>query len=159
MMIRLADLDDIPGLMAISKPCYDQMSFDDYGWKYEPERIEESYRRGVQSDNHLLIVTEEDSEIIGLLFINISIESYYFKNNPYANEIMWHVTPLASQFKRSKYMLKMLDYAEKLLAGMGIKNLYVGADSRTEFSGIANNLVNKRGYQSISLRLYKEIKP
>ena len=155
-MIRLATLADVPNIVAISKPCYDQMEFDSLGWKYDADRIAESYARGVTTDNHILIVAEDNGTIIGLLFINICTESYYFKYNPFAQEIMWHVLPSLSTYRRSKYMLKMLSFAEKILAERGIKNFYLGTDLREGFNGVGKHLL-KNNYQLVCTRLFKEI--
>ena len=157
-MIRFALQSDLDEIVAVSKQFYDEIELDSVGYRFHDERIRESYQKGIDQDEHYVLLYMEDCQIIGVFFFSVRDEHYYFKNKRFAAEIVWHSLPTLPDNKRLRVMMQLFFAGEMFIKSIGGTCLYVGLDARKEFShpGI-NKYLSKRGYSSIVTTYYKEV--
>jgi len=152
-MIRFLEEKDIPGIMPLSKRCYDEMNFDSLGYLFDPVQVEKSYRIGIEGKLGICIVNKADV-IDGIMACSVSDQTWYFTGMKIAIEIIWHVDPLKASAYRLKTMLKMKDFMEVVLANRGIKSLYIAVDARYPVPGKA---LAHSGYKPVSTFYFKEL--
>jgi hypothetical protein len=158
-MIRFATHDDMDEIFAISRAFYDEIQLDDVGYRFDDEQIRASYQRGIDRDEHYILLYIEDCRILGLFFFSIRSETYYFRDRKFASEIVWHSLPSLPPQKRLKVMMRLLDAGLMFIDMSGAESTYCGLDARKEFHhpGI-NRALQKRGFAHI-INMHHRRKP
>lgn len=149
-MVRFAVQSDLDAIVEVSRIFYDEIRLDDVGYCFDEEQIRESYQRGIDKNEHYVLLYIENCQILGLFFFSIRSEHYYFRNRKFGSEIVWHSLPTLPKTKRLKVMLKVLDAGLMFSDTQGTENFYCGLDARKEFyhPGITRAL-EERGFNHI----------
>jgi len=157
-MIRFALQSDLDEIVAVSKQFYDEIEMDSIGYRFHEDRIRASYQQGIDRDEHYVLLYVENCQILGIFFFSVRDEHYYFTDKRFAAEIVWHSLPSLPPKKRLKVMMQLFDAGEMYVKSIGATCLYVGLDSRKDFShtGI-NKYLENRGYTGIVKTYFKEV--
>lgn len=154
-MIRLATYHDIPELVAVCKPFYDEIAFGCLNGCYDPAYVWDTFIP-CNGENAVLVVNVEDKIINGVFYALINRQSLYQNQVPVAEEIIWHVSPDMSGYRRIKIMDMMLKFAEPHLKSKGARLLSIG--TRLD-NNAAGKLLENRAYKETGRRFYKEFTP
>lgn len=152
MHIRRISHSDIPEILTVAKRCYDEMDFDQWGYRYDPPQIEQSWLMGVEG-TRLRGYCEDN--IRGLFLLSITDTTAYFKNGPkIAQEIVFHADPTLGMVTKIKIMKNILQYVMEDLAIIGVKSLYVSSDDRF---GAISRLIQQQGGKPMSVQHHMEV--
>lgn len=155
MLIRKIHLDDIPEVMALSEEAYDEMGFDDLGYRFDYTHMKQGYAKACNNDGCTAFVAVSGSnKIVGIMFFVISDTTFYFTGRKIASELGWHALPSLRAIRKLKIMRSLLSYAEDELKSQGVKVIYIGTDVRYP---TGQHLLDKQGFKPISVYNFKEV--
>ena len=152
MLTRLAQHGDEPTLLLFSKQCYDEMDFDKFGYKFEYEAVYRNYNLGIDDPNKQIITVWENGVLIGVTVWVISESSMYFDNHKVASELVFHSLPSLPARQKLRIMRLMIQKSNDLLNFLQVKSVYISTDVRYN---AVTKLLQKEGFESFSIRLYK----
>ena len=154
MLVRLAQHGDEPYLIEFSKLCYEEMDFDQFGYKFEYEAGQRNFIKGIDNPAKQILTVWDKGVLHGLAVWCISDSSQYFDNHRHAAEIVFHALPGLSYITRLKIMRLLEEHSYVLLKNLGVKSMYINTDVR--FSTVTK-MLEKQGYKPFAVQLYREV--
>lgn len=154
MLVRPIEHKDVEQVVALSELCYDEMQFDDYGYRFDKAHITQGFHEAVAQEKHICLIAEDKDTILGIIFFSLATQTMYFKNRLIATEIVWHSLPSGSQILRTKVMDKLLKTSLYFLQEKGVKVLFCSSDARFT---VPKQILDKNGFKTLSIYAVKEL--
>ena len=154
MVIRRAQPGDEIALIEFSKLCYDEMGFDNNGYKFEYEAGLRNYVAGILDNSKLILTCWDRGVLVGLAVWLLSNKSQYFDNHLIASEIVFHALPSLGDITKLKVMRMLQLESTKYCKAMGVKSMFFQYDVRFPAVG---RLMEKEGFKPFAVQMYKDL--
>jgi hypothetical protein len=154
MLIRPAQYGDELALIEFSKICYEQMGFDNVGYKFEYATGLRNYWRGITNPDILILTGWEKGSLVALAVWIMSDKSQYFDNHKIATEHVFHALPTLPSITQLKIMSELEIVSCKRLKEKEVKTVYFSYDLRFPTVG---KLFEKHGHRAMAVQMHKEL--
>jgi predicted N-acetyltransferase YhbS len=154
MQVRPILYSDVESVVRISERFYDEMGFDDYGYRFDKAHITRSFTRAAANDSSLCFVAERNGAVVGVILFTLTAQTWYFKDRLTANEIVWHTDPDLTPLLRVKIMKLLMEEALKYLKHIGCK-LVIASTPQTAHT--AEKILVKYGFSTPQTYYMKEM--
>ena len=154
MLVRRAQHGDELALIEFSKECYQEMNFDNNGYKFEYEAGFRNYVKGIDDRSKFILTAWDRGVLVGVTVWVLSNQSQYYDNHLIASEIVFHALPSLCATGRLKIMRKLQRVAETYMGSVGVKAMFFQYDVR--FPTVGRMMTNE-GYQPLAVQMYKKL--
>jgi hypothetical protein len=154
MQIREITHDDVDAVVQLAERCYDEMVFDDYGYRFHCQHIANGFHLSAEKRGCMCWIAVEKNTPVGIIFFTITDVTMYFTDRKTATEIVWHGDPELPPLKRLRIMRKLLKHAQVELKKMNVKVVFVSTDVRYSHP---TTMVAKEGFRLLSAYHTKEL--
>ena len=152
MLIRPAVHGDELALIEFSQLCYNEMQFDDNGFKFEYAAGLRNYEQGIDDNSKLILTAWDSGVLVGATVWLLSDRTQYFDTHRIASEIVLHALPSLSATRKMKIMMRLRSSVEVFCRSFRVKSMYFQYDIRFPAVG---RMMEHAGFRPMAIQMVK----